>query len=48
MSHAAEFQGQMGCRDVIEIKLVGWMAGTGRVETHRGDTLNTQGHHQQK
>lgn len=23
----------MGCWDVIEIKLVGWVAGTGRVET---------------
>lgn len=31
----------MGCRAVIEIKLVGWVAGTVRVETHRGDTQNT-------
>ncbi len=46
VSRAAEFQGQMGCRDVIEIKLVGWVAGTGRVETHWGDTQNTQGHRQ--
>lgn len=46
VSHAAEFQGQMGCRDVIEIKLVGWVAGTGRVETHWGDTQNTQGYRQ--
>lgn len=27
VSRAAEFQGQMVCRDVIEIKLVGWVAG---------------------
>lgn len=42
VSCAAEFQGQMGYQDVIEIKLVGLVAQTGRVETHREDTQKTQ------
>ena len=33
----------MGCLAVTEIKLVGWVAGTVRVETRRGAPQSTQG-----
>lgn len=34
----------MGYRNVIEIKLVGWAAGTGRVETCLWDTPHAHTH----